>query len=474
MFLRNLMSMDTEEMVRSQPMDAVVLIGGCDKTVPAQLMGAISADIPAIELVVGPMVTGSHKGARVGACTDCRGYWAKFRADMIDLEEVTAVGSELVPGVGTCGVMGTASTMACITEAMGFMPLGGATVPANGSARLRMAELSGSLAAKGVVRPSAVLHRKNFENGITVLQALGGSTNAIVHLLAIAGRVSGLNLTLEDFDRIGKRTPMLTDLKPSGSQYMEDFNKAGGVPTLLRALSPLLHLDAMTVTGLTLGEALDRHTPSFPQSLIRPLDRPLFESGALAVLRGNLAPNGCVIKQSSSAPHLLKHQGRAVVFDGTLDLADRIDSEDLEVDENSVLVLQNIGPKGHPGMPEAGYIPIPKKLARKGVKDMLRLSDGRMSGTAAGAIVLHISPEAAEGGLLAVVENGDLINVDVLSRSIELVVDPDVLEKRMYAWEIAARPKIVDGRASRGYRRLYERSVLQAHQGADFDFLVAE
>ncbi|ORY32015.1 dehydratase family protein 2 [Naematelia encephala] len=474
MYLRNLMSMDTEEMLRAQPMDAVVLIGGCDKTVPAQLMGAISADIPAIQLVVGPMVTGSHRGVRVGACTDCRGYWAKYRADVIDLEEISAVGNELVPGVGTCGVMGTASTMACITEAMGLMPLGGASAPANGSARLRIAELSGKLAATKVMRPSSVLQKKNFENAITVLQALGGSTNAIVHLLAIAGRVPGLNLTLDDFDRIGKETPMLTDLKPSGTQYMEDFNKAGGVPTLLRYLRPRLHMDALTITGMTLGEALDRHPSSFSQTLIHPLNQPIFKSGALAVLRGNLAPNGCIIKQSSSAPHLLRHRGKAVVFSGSVDLQKRIDSEDLDVDENSVLVLQNIGPRGNPGMPEAGYIPIPKKLARRGVKDMLRISDGRMSGTAAGAIVLHVSPEASEGGLLAVVQDGDLIEVDVEKRTIELVVSRDELNKRSNVWKETVRPEVVKQRAGRGYRKLYETSVLQAHQGVDFDFLVAE
>ncbi|KAI5477391.1 hypothetical protein MNV49_006458 [Pseudohyphozyma bogoriensis] len=415
MFLRNLMSMDTEEMLRAQPMDAVVLIGGCDKTVPAQLMGAISAGLPAIQLVVGPMVTGSHRGVRVGACTDCRGYWGKHRAGIVDIEEISQVGNELVPGVGTCGVMGTASTMACVTEALGLIPIGGASPPANSSARLRVAEQT-------------------------------------------------------DFDRIGRKTPLLVDLKPSGDNYMEDFHKAGGMPALFTQLAPLLHLDQMTVTGLTLGEEIARLPPAFDQSIIRPLSNPLVPSAALAVLRGNLSPNGCIIKQSAMSPALRQHVGKAVVFTSAKDLTERIDSPDLEVDKDSVLVLQNIGPVGNPGMPEAGYIPIPKKLARAGVTDMVRISDGRMSGTASGAVILHVSPEAAVGGPLGIVRNGDVIELDVEERKLHLQLSNEEIQARLEGKEELGK----EGRPTRGYRRLYVESVLQAHRGADFDFLTAK
>ncbi|KLT42472.1 dehydratase family protein 2 [Cutaneotrichosporon oleaginosum] len=474
MFLRNLMAMDTEEMVRAAPMDAVILIGGCDKTVPAQLMGAISADVPAIQLVVGPMVTGSHRGSRVGACTDCRGYWARHRAGEIDLEEIAAVGNELVPSAGTCGVMGTASTMACLAEALGISPLGSACPPANGSQRLRVAELTGKLAAQGLPRPSAVLSRKSFENAITVLQAIGGSTNAIVHLLAIAGRVPGLNLSLDDFDRIGRSTPLLVDLKPSGSAYMEDFYRAGGVPTLLHELRPLLHLDALTITGQTLGEALAAHKV-FAQDIVRPLADPLYSAAALIVLRGNLAPSGAVLKASAMAPHLRKHRGRAVVFSSADDMLARIDDPDLVVTKDSILVLQNIGPVGHPGMPEAGYTPIPKKLARAGVKDMLRISDGRMSGTASGAVVLHVAPEAAVGGPLAAVRDGDEIELDVETRRLHLDVEEGEIQRRLGEWAARqGRGRVGRERPRRGYEALYDQRVLQADRGADFDFLTAE
>ncbi|KAL1404832.1 hypothetical protein Q8F55_008442 [Vanrija albida] len=471
MFLRNLMSMDTEEMIRAAPMDAVVLIGGCDKTVPAQLMGAISANVPAIQLVVGPMVTGSHRGVRVGACTDCRGYWAKYRAGEIDIEEIAQVGNELVPSAGTCGVMGTASTMAIISEALGIAPLGSACPPANGGQRLRVAELTGKLATGCLRPPSEVLTRKSFENAITILQAIGGSTNAVVHLLAIAGRVEGLDLTLDDFDRIGRRVPLLVDLKPSGNNYMEDFYKAGGVPTLLRELGDLLHLDAMTITGKTLGAELEAYPSSFPQDIVRPRSNPLAPSASLVVLRGNLAPLGAVLKQSAMSPALKKHRGRAVVFRDADDLMARIDDPDLDVAADSVLVLQNIGPVGHPGMPEAGYIPIPKKLARTGVKDMVRISDGRMSGTASGAVVLHVAPEAAVGGPLAVVADGDWIELDVEARSITLDLPEDELHARLDKWKVEGRGK---KRPARGYARLYHDKVVQADQGADFDFLRAD
>ena len=474
MYLRNLMAMDTEEMIRAQPMDAVVLVGGCDKTVPAQLMGAISANVPAVQVVTGPMLTGSHRGTRVGACTDCRRYWARFRAGEIDQTEIDEVNNELVPGVGTCGVMGTASTMACITEALGMAPLGSATAPAVSSARLRIAEQSGEIAvnlAKTRLRPRDFLRRENFLNAVQVLQAIGGSTNAIVHLLAIAGRLGNDVLTLEDIDQIGWDTPLLVDLKPSGNNYMEDFHRAGGIPRLLDELRPLLDLKTRTVAGGTLEEELKPLSETFrksgfefSQKLIRPSSQPLFPKSSLAVLKGNLAPDGAVIKQSAATQSLLQHSGPAVVFRNTRDLAERIDDDNLDVTPDSVLVLQNIGPKGGPGMPEAGLIPIPKKLARQGVKDMVRISDGRMSGTAAGTIVLHVAPEAAVGGPLAVVKDGDTITLDVKNRSISLEVANEEIQRR------SRNINAVDD-SLRGYRKLYHQHVQQANEGCDFDFL---
>ncbi|TDL17200.1 dihydroxyacid dehydratase [Rickenella mellea] len=476
MFLRNLMSIDTEEMVKAQPMDGVVLIGGCDKTVPAQLMGAISANTPCISLVTGPMLTSSYGGKRVGACTDCRSYWKDYRAGMIDIEDIARVNNELVPTVGTCGVMGTASTMACIVEALGLMPLGSATAPAVSSARSRIAEQTGSaivaMAARNPpLRPQDILTLSSFENAITVLQALGGSTNAVVHLLAIAGRMPSLSVTLDDFDRIGRRTPLLVNLKPSGSEYMEDFHKAGGVPALLKQLAPLLHLDALTVTGKTLGSELDAYPGRiFKQDIIRSISAPIFPSSAIAVLRGNIAPNGCVVKQSAASPKLLRHTGRAVVFTSTADLTMRIDAEGLDVTADSVLVFQNIGPVGHPGMPEAGLIPIPKKLAQAGVRDMLRISDGRMSGTAEGSVVLHVSPEAAAGGPFGLLRDGDMITVDIEARCLSADVSESDWEKRSLAWKESSQRRT---KPKRGYGKLYATSVMQAHEGADFDFLRA-
>ncbi|MGN6703831.1 MAG: dihydroxy-acid dehydratase, partial [Burkholderiaceae bacterium] len=413
MYLRNLMSMDTEEMIRAQPMDAVVLIGGCDKTVPAQLMGAASAGVPAIQLVTGSMLTSSHRGTRVGACTDCRRFWASFRGEEIDREEINAVNDSLVASVGTCSVMGTASTMACIAEALGIMLPGGASPPAVTADRIRVAERTGTQAvalAAARLTPEKILTPHAFENALRVLLAIGGSTNGIIHLTAIAGRL-GIEIDLDAFDRIGRETPVLVDLKPSGAHYMEDFHRAGGMATLLRTLRPLLHLDAMTVTGRTLGEEIDASGPGFAQEVVRPLDAPIYREGGIAVLRGNLAPRGAIIKQSAASPALMEHEGRAVVFEDMRDLALRIDDPALDVEAGDVLVLKRIGPVGAPGMPEAGYIPIPKKLARQGVKDMVRMSDGRMSGTAAGTIVVHVTPESAAGGPLALVRDGDRIRL---------------------------------------------------------------
>ncbi|MDB5872568.1 MAG: dihydroxyacid dehydratase [Ramlibacter sp.] len=469
MFQRNLMSMDTEEMIRAQPMDAVVLIGGCDKTVPAQLMGAASAGLPAIQLITGSMLTGSHRGERVGACTDCRRYWGKFRAGEIDEQETADVNNQLVASVGTCSVMGTASTMACIAEALGMTVPGGASPPAVTADRIRVAEESGSRAvqmAKDRLTIDKILTPAAFENAMRVLLAIGGSTNGIVHLAAIAGRV-GLEIDMQALDRMGRETPVLLDLKPSGQHYMEDFHHAGGVATLLRALKPLLKLEALTVTGRTLGEELERAGPGFAQDVVRSMDRPIFPQGGIAVLRGNLAPGCAIIKQSAADPRLMEHEGRAVVFENAEDLANRIDSDDLDVVADDVLVLKNIGPKGAPGMPEAGYIPIPMKLARAGVKDMVRISDGRMSGTAFGTIVLHVTPEAAVGGPLAQVRNGDRIRLSVSKREISLLVPDAELAKRMKE-NVVAEP-----RAERGYLKLFLQTVTQADQGVDFDFLRA-
>ena len=469
MFLRNLMAIDTEEMIRAQPMDAVVLIGGCDKTVPAQLMGAASAGIPAVQLVTGSMLTGSHRGETVGACTDCRRYWGRFRAEEIDAVEIAAVNDQLVASVGTCSVMGTASTMACLVEALGIGVSGGASPPAVSADRLRVAERTGTVAvqiARTRLTIDKVLTEKAFANAMRVLLSIGGSTNAIVHLAAIAGRC-GFDVDLDALDRMGRETPVLLDLKPSGAHYMEDFHAAGGMTTLLRELKPLLHLDALTVSGRTLGEELESAPPPFEQAVVHPLARPLYREGGIAVLKGNLAPGGAIIKQSAADPALMEHEGRAVVFDDADDLAARIDRDDLDVRPDDVLVLKRIGPKGAPGMPEAGYIPIPRKLAGAGVKDMVRISDGRMSGTAFGTIVLHVTPEAAVGGPLAHVRSGDRIRLSVVRRELSLLVGEDELARR------ARGQPVTPPSAERGYRKLFLSSVTQADQGADFDFLRA-
>jgi dihydroxy-acid dehydratase len=470
MYLRNLMSMDTEEMIRAQPMDAVVLIGGCDKTVPAQLMGAAAAGVPAIQLVTGAMLTGSHKGERVGACTDCRRFWASFRGDQIDAAEIDAVNNQLVATVGTCSVMGTASTMACIAEALGIMLPGGASAPAVTADRIRIAERTGAQAVAMIgqdLAPAKILTPKAIENALRVLLAVGGSTNGIIHLTAIAGRL-GIRIDLAQLDRMARETPVLVDLKPSGQHYMEDLHRAGGLTTVMRQMKDLLHLDALTITGRTLGEELDAAPASFAQDVVRPFDRPIFPQGGIAVLRGNLAPGGAIIKQSAASSALMEHEGRAVVFEDAEDLARRIDDPDLDVQADDVLVLKRIGPVGAPGMPEAGYIPIPRKLGRLGVKDMLRISDGRMSGTAAGSIVLHVTPEAAIGGPLAIVQNGDRIRLSVNERSIELKVSDAEIATRL-----AALPKRVADPDERGYRKLFLTTITQADEGCDFDFLQA-
>lgn len=465
MLYRNLLAMETEEMVRSQPMDAVVMTGGCDKTIPAQLMAAASADIPAICVPPGPMRTGYYKGERLGACTDCRRLWAEYRAGEIDEEEISVIEKSLCPTGGTCMVMGTASTMACLSEAMGMTVPGGAAAPSGSGDRLRAAVLSGRVAVEAAGagrRPSSILTESAFHNALTVLGAVSGSTNAVVHLTAIAGR-RGITLDPDRFHDVASRTPLLTDCKPAGSLYLEDFHNAGGMPALLKALEPLLKTDTPTVTGKTLAELLKTgEGPGEWQSVIRTLENPLGPAGTIVTVRGTLAPDGAVIKAAAASKELFEHEGPAVVFDSPEDMAARIDGPDLPVTADSVLVLRNAGP--FYGMPEAGYIPIPRKLAREGVKDMVRISDARMSGTAFGTIVLHCAPESAVGGPLAMVKDGDAVRLDVKKRRLDLLVDEPEIARRKKAWTAPVLP-------SRGWKLLHARHVLQANKGADLDFL---
>ncbi|EXJ53928.1 dihydroxy-acid dehydratase [Cladophialophora yegresii CBS 114405] len=499
MYLRNLMSMDTEEMIKAQPVDAVVMIGGCDKTVPAQLMGGISANKLMLPLITGPMMPGSVEGVRVGACTDCRSYWARYRAGNVDLEDIMSVNEELAPTGGTCGVMGTASTMACITAGLGLLELkSGATAAAVSSARLRVAEQAGrdavAMLKRDGMKPQDLLTRESFLNAITVLQAIGGSTNAVVHLMAIINRhpkVAG-TIDLKTFDDIGRKTPLLVDLKPSGDNYMTDFHNAGGMLALLHTLRPLLHLEARTYTGQTLGELLDSTTFKsflYSRQIIRSLEDPLYPSSSLLVLYGNICPDGAVMKASASKNrNLLHHRGSACVFENSADMARRIDSPDLEVDENSILILKSIGPVGNPGMPEAGLIPIPQKLGKQGVADMLRISDGRMSGTAGGTIILHISPESADlDSVFGIVQTGDKIVCDVENRKLVLDVEDQEITRRIAERKRQSQSESSSGShqsrrvepwlersGRRGYRGLYEREVNQAHEGCDFVFLTAK
>jgi dihydroxy-acid dehydratase len=467
MMFRNLMAMDVEEMIRAQPMDAVVLIGACDKTVPALLMGAASADVPAIQLVGGPMLPMGYRGERLGACTDCRRFWAKYRANEISRQDIEDIESNLATTTGSCAVMGTASTMAAIAEALGMSLPGTAAIPAVHADRLRAAEASGRRAVamiKPPLRPSRIITERSVENALRVLLAIGGSSNALIHLTAIAGRV-GVAVSLERLNALSDETPILVDLKPTGRHYMSDLFVGGGIGAVLRELKPMLHLDCMTVTGETLGERLS-HEPSWvDRDVIRPLADPYQKDGGLVALFGSLAPGGAIVKRSAADPRLFEREGRAVVFSSLDDLAARIDAPDLDVSADDFLVLQNAGPKSGYAMPEAGYLPIPAKLARAGVKDMVRISDARMSGTAYGTVVLHVSPEAAVGGPLALVRTGDRIRLSVSARRLDLVLSEAELARRRAAY----RPLAV--RAERGYARLYLQSVLQAEMGCDFDFL---
>lgn len=469
MFLRNLMAMETEELVRAQPMDSVILIGGCDKTIPAQVMAAASSEVPAIVLPTGPMDTGNHRSERLGACTDCRRIWAQYRADQIDADEVSEINGKLASSVGTCTVMGTASTMAALMEAMGLsLPMAG-SASATSSERMRLAEETGRAAVamtEAGLTTAEVLTPAALRNGLVTLQALGGSTNAVVHLAAIYGRL-GKKLDMAEFDAIGQKVPVLVDLKPTGTGYMGEFHAAGGVPRLLSELTDLLDLTAPRAFGGTLSDTIGTLPARYETQIIRPRTAPISPAGAIAVLSGNLAPRGAVIKHAAADPKLQVHEGRAVVFDSVRDMTERLDDPGLDIAADDVLVLRNAGPKGAPGMPEAGYIPIPRHLARQGVKDMVRLSDARMSGTAFGTVVLHITPESADGGPLAAVRTGDRIRLDVPNRRLELLISDTELDARMAA--LTAPPSS----PPRGYAQLYDRHVTQADDGLDFDFLMA-
>lgn len=471
MMYRNLMAMDVEAMIGAQPLDAVVLMGGCDKTLPALLMGAASAGVPAIALAAGPMLTGHYAGERLGACTDCRRFWATYRQGEIDAETINTIESRLAATAGTCAVMGTASTMACLTETLGMMLPGGASIPAAHADRLRHGEATGRAAVNliGSNRtPDTIMTDAAFANALRVLQAIGGSTNAVIHLTAIAGRL-GIVLDLARLDAISDETPMIVNLKPSGDAYMEDFHRAGGMDVVLHELKPLLDLNTRDVTGATLAQRLQApYTYPTWQQVIRPLEQPFQAQGALVVLRGSLAPDGALLKRSAASPDLMQTEARAVVFQSLADLAARIDDPSLDVRPQDALVLQNAGPIGGPGMPEAGYLPIPRKL--QGVKDMLRLSDARMSGTAFGTVILHIAPEAAVGGPLGLVQSGDRIRVDSAERRLDLLVDERELARRRLRQPIQPGPD----QPRRGYLRLYYEAVMQANHGMDFDFLRAE
>jgi len=467
MLYRNLAAMDTEEMIRAQPIDGVILMGGCDKTVPAQLMGAASANVPAVQFTGGPMANGEYNGRMLGACSDCRYYWQEYRAGQLDEGELEEINRSLASTAGHCMVMGSASTMAVMSEALGMMPPGAAAIPATDNRRLAAAQEAGGMIvrlAEAGTRPSEIMTKRAFENAVRVLMAVGGSTNAVIHLVAIAGRL-GVELPLELFDRLGKETPLVANLRPSGKYQMQEFFYAGGAPAVMKELSSMLHTDEPTVTGRTVEENLQGAAiPEAYRDVIRPVSDPLYADGGLAVLWGNLAPNGAVIKTKAASPDLMKHRGRAVVFSSVEDLERRANDPDLEIGAGDVLVLKNAGPVGAPGMPESGLLPIPEKLLKRGIRDMVRISDCRMSGTASGTIVLHTAPEAAIGGPIALVQTGDEILLDVEARRLDLLVDEEELDARRADWR---SPRT----AERGYVRLYQEHVLQADEGCDLDFL---
>lgn len=466
MLFRNLMSMDVEESIRANPIDGVVLLSGCDKTTPAQLMGAASVDLPAIMVTGGPMLNGKYRGQDIGSGTMVWQFSEEVRGGKKTWQDFFEAEAGQSRSNGHCMTMGTASTMASMAEALGIAPTGNAAIPAVDSRRYALAQLSGRRIVEMVredLRMSKILTREAFENAIRVNAAIGGSTNAVVHLLAIAGRI-GVPLELDDFDKLAHDLPLLVDLQPSGRFLMEDFYYAGGVPAVVRELGDIIHRDALTVSGKSIGE-MTADAPCWNREVIRPLAEPLKEHAGIAVLHGNLAPNGAVIKPSAATASLLTHRGRAVVFETIEDFKARIDDPDLDVDETCVLVLKGAGPRGYPGMPEVGNLPLPPKILARGITDMVRISDARMSGTAYGTVVLHTSPEAAVGGPLALVQNGDMIELDVPNRRLELLVGSSELERRHAAWR--PQPQAFE----RGYAKLYTEHVLGAERGADFDFL---
>jgi len=466
MLYRNLLAMETEEILRSYPADGCVLLGGCDKTTPALLMGAISMNIPAIYVPAGPMLRGNWQGKILGSGSDVAKYWAERRAGHIDLADWMQIENGIARSAGTCMTMGTASTMTSITEILGFSLPGASSIPAVDANHPKMANCSGRRIVEMVwedLKPRDILSPSSFQNAIAAVFALGGSTNAVIHLIALANR-AGIRISLDDFDRLSRSTPLLADIRPSGKYLMEDFYYAGGLPALLKSASPHLDLKCFTVTGRTLGENIVS-AENYNPDVIRSLENPVLASGGLAVLRGNLAPNGAVIKASAAEPQLLKHSGRAIVFNSFDEMSVRIDDPALDVNPDSVLVLRNAGPKGAPGMPEWGNLPIPQKLLRAGVRDMVRISDARMSGTSYGACILHVAPESFVGGPLALLREGDMVELDVPARKLDMRVSDQELARRRTEW----RPK--SSIYGRGYGKLFMEHVTQAHEGCDFDFL---
>jgi dihydroxy-acid dehydratase len=466
MMYRNLLAMETEELLRSYPADGCVLMGGCDKTTPALLMGAISMNLPAIYIPAGPMLRGNWQGEILGSGSDVSKYWAERRAGNIDRTAWTQIEDGIARSAGTCMTMGTASTMTSIAEVLGFSLPGASAIPAVDSNHAKMANRSGRRIVELVwedLKPRDILREASFNNAIAAVFALGGSTNAVIHLLALSGR-AGIHLALDRFDQFSRKTPMLANLRPSGKYLMEDFYYAGGLPALLRALAPHLDLSCLTITGKSLGENI-AGAEIYNTDVIRTLDHPVLASGGLAILYGNLAPKGAVIKASAAESRLLTHTGRAIVFDSFDEMNARMDDPALDVDANSVLVLRNAGPKGAPGMPEWGNLPIPQKLLKAGIRDMLRISDARMSGTGYGACVLHVSPESFVGGPLALLKEGDIIELDVPARQLNMRVTADEIARRRAAW----RPR--EGIYPRGYGKLFMQHIKQADEGCDFDFL---
>jgi dihydroxy-acid dehydratase len=472
MLYRNLMALDAEEMSRAQPVDGVIFLANCDKTTPAYLMAAASADLPAMVFTGGPMLNGRWRGQDLGACTDCRRYWTEYRAGVLSTSDLNELEDALFRSTGHCMVMGTASTMAAITEGLGMTLPGAAAIPAADSARFRLAEEAGRRMVGIVaedVRPSRILTPAAFDNAIRVLMAVGGSTNAVIHLVAVAGRL-GIDLPLERFDQLSRQTPLIASMRPTGRFQMEELFEAGGVPAVMRELLPLLDGDALTVTGHTVTENLANTPHSAMPEVIAPLKTPISPEGGLAILYGNLAPNGAVIKHAAASPNLLQHRGRAVVFHSLEDMASRVNDPDLDVHPEDVMILQGAGPVGGPGMPEAGMIPIPKKLLSQGIRDMVRISDARMSGTAYGTVILHVAPEAAVGGPLAAARDGDMIELDVPNRRLTLAISEEELSHRLAS--LATRQRSSDDR--RGWRWLNAQHVLQADLGCDLDFCRAD